>query len=430
MNKFKKALAAISAAAMMFTMSGCSDTRYAMTYKGGEKVNAGVYIYNLYTELSYELTMAYYSTGTATIDLNSDKDGQKLCDYLVEQARKNTKECVAITNKFDELGLKLTDEEIQQVNDSVKSIWDASGDLMEAEGISRESIKTVIMSQTMRTRLFDYYYAADGKEAVTDADLQKYIEDNYIRYKAIRISKSNAEDAEEADKENKENEAIRDEYLAKAEGLSYDEFDALIDEYNAYAAAKYEAETSAEEDSTEPADDIVGPVPTQETATEVDAPEDSAAEDDSADETEGFEEADVLDDTNDAVEFDDIATSDEDTATNSNDTMFDFGGMEDDMKDSVSGKLAAFINDMEVGKVAAYDDDSFYYIIIKGDVKENSEKYAKDNRDTLVQTLKADDYQAKIDSWVDELDITENSDVIKKFTAKVVYDKQNEFYSK
>ena len=45
MNKIKKAFAAISAAAMMFTMSGCSDTRYVMTYKGGEKVNAGVYIY-------------------------------------------------------------------------------------------------------------------------------------------------------------------------------------------------------------------------------------------------------------------------------------------------------------------------------------------------------------------------------------------------
>ena len=427
MTKFKKALAAVSAAAMMFTMSGCSDTRYAMTYKGGEKVNAGVYIYNLYTEMSYELTMAYYSTGSAVLDLDSDKDGKKLRDYLVEQARKDTKECAAITYKFNELGLKLTEEEVQSINDSVKSIWDASGDLMEEEGISKESIKTVIQSQTMRTRLFDYYYAADGKEAVTDADMQKYIEDNYIRYKAIRISKSSNEDAAAAAEENKENEAVRDEYLAKAEGVSYEEFDAIIEEYNAYAAAKYEEETSAEEDTT--AEDIIGPVATEETETEVDAPEDSAPEE-TADTESAAEETQpeevVADETEDEINLDSAPTDSQDN----NDTMFDFGGLEDDMKDSVSGKLAAFINGMKNGEVAAYEDDSFYYVIMKGDVKEKSAEYATENHDTLLQTMKGDDFQAKIDSWVEEIGIEENSDAIKKYTAQVVYDKQNEFYSK
>ena len=269
MSKIKKAFAAISAAAMMFTMSGCSDTRYVMTYKGGEKVNAGVYIYNLYSEMSYELTMSYYTTGQAIIDLDSDKDGQKLRDYLVEQARKNTKECIAITYKFDELGLELTDEELKSINDNIKSIWDASGDLMEEEGISKESIRTVLKAQTMRTRLFDYYYAADGVEAVTDADMKKYVEDNYVRYKAIRIQKSNAEDSAEAEKENKEYEAIRDEYLAKAEGLSYEEFDDLIKEYNEYAAAKLEEATSSDEDGTAE-DGVVGPMPSSDTVTEVD----------------------------------------------------------------------------------------------------------------------------------------------------------------
>ncbi|MBO4866516.1 MAG: hypothetical protein J5582_08090 [Ruminococcus sp.] len=423
MNKFKKALAAISAAAMMFTMSGCSDTRYVMTYNGGEKVNAGVYIYNLYSEMSYELTMSYYSTGQAIIDLDSDRDGKKLRDYLVEQARKDTKECVAITHKFNELGLELTDEELQSINDNIKSIWDASGDLMEEEGISKESVRTVLKAQTMRTRLFDYYYAADGKEAVTDDDLKKYVEDNYVRYKAIRISKSYAEDAEEAEKENKENEATRDEFLAKAEGLSYDEFDALIKEYNEYAQAKLDAETSAEEDSAAEEDNIVGPMPSDDTAAAVDAPEDESTAEDA-----GLEETEASDESAETVEADDLATDSEDDAENSNDTMYDLG--QEDAKESDTGKLAAFINGLEIGKAAAYDDDGFYYIVIKGDVTENSAKYATDNRETLVNNMKGDEFQGKIDSWVEEIDIKENADAIKKYTAQVVYDKQNDFYNK
>ena len=416
MNKIKKAFAAISAAAMMFTMSGCSDTRYVMTYKGGEKVNAGVYIYNLYSEMSYELTMSYYTTGQAIIDLDSDKDGQKLRDYLVEQARKNTKECIAITYKFDELGLELTDEELKSINDNIKSIWDASGDLMEEEGISKESIRTVLKAQTMRTRLFDYYYAADGVEAVTDADMKKYVEDNYVRYKAIRIQKSNAEDSAEAEKENKENEAIRDEYLAKAEGLSYEEFDDLIKEYNEYAAAKLEEATSSDEDGTAE-DGVVGPMPSSDTVTEVDAPEDSAA-----DEAEAPSENE---------ESDETATDSEDAEEEpNNDTMYDLGGQGEEAKNTDEGKLATFIKGLEIGKATAHEDDGFYYIVMKGDITENSEQYASDNHDTLLQNMKGDEFQGKIDSWIEELDIKENSDAIKKYTAQVVYDKQNDFYNK
>ena len=77
MNKFKRALAAIAASAVMLTMTGCSDTRYAMTYNNTEKVNAGIYIYNLYSELSYQMTMAYYMSGAAELDFDQEIEGKK-----------------------------------------------------------------------------------------------------------------------------------------------------------------------------------------------------------------------------------------------------------------------------------------------------------------------------------------------------------------
>ena len=409
MTKFKRALAALAASAMMFSLSGCTDTRYAMTYDNGTKVNAGVYIYNLYTELSYQLTMSYYTTGSMELDLDSDMEGQKLRDYLVEQARTATKEFAAITYQFEKLGLTLTDEEVESISNNVSNVWDSSGDLMEAEGISKESIRQVYRAQVMRTRLFNYYYGEDGVEAVTDADLQKYVEDNYIRYKAIRITKSDAEDETEAANENAEHESVRDEYLAKAEGLDYDEFDAVIDEYDAYAQALLEAETSAEEDTVE---DLAGPVLGEDTETAVDAP--------------------VADDDIDAEDGDELTTEAEEIAvkeeSNPNESMLNYGGMDDESKETITGKLAEFLNSMENNKATAYEDDSFYYILIKGDITEKSAKYASNNHDNLIQQMKGDDFQAKIDSWIEEIGISENSDAIKRYTAQVVYDKQIEFY--
>ena len=424
MIKFKRTLAALAASAMMFTMSGCSDTRYAMTYNNGEKVNAGVYIYNMYTELSYQLSMAYYKTGTAELDFDSEIEGKKMSEYLLEKARTSTREFAAISYKFNELGLTLTDEELKAVNDNVSSLWQGSGDLMEAEGISKESVRQVLKAQTMRTRLFDYYYADGGVEAVSDADMQKYVEDNYIRYKAIRITKSDAQDETEAADENKENEKVRDDFLAMAADYDYDGFDAVISAYDEYLQAKQDEETSAEQD--ESTSDILGPVKTEDSEAQVEAP---------VDDENGLSEEAVLDEDSDTVDVDDILSSSEDAETtdaeetNPNETMFNYGALDEESKDSIVGKLGDFLNGMELNKAAGYEDDSFYYILIKGDVTENSAKYAADNHEDLLQTMKNDDFQAKIDSWIEEIGISENSEAIKRYTAKVVYDKQNEFYN-
>ena len=90
-----------------------------------------------------------------------------------------------------------------------------------------------------------------------------------------------------------------------------------------------------------------------------------------------------------------------------------------------SGRLKEII---DIIRKYDYDDDTVY-ILIKGDVTENSAKYAADNHEDLLQTMKNDDFQAKIDSWIEEIGISENSEAIKRYTAKVVYDKQNEFYN-
>ena len=80
--------------------------------------------------------------------------------------------------------------------------------------------------------------------------------------------------------------------------------------------------------------------------------------------------------------------------------------------------------------VTAYEDDNAYYILIKGDVKDRDTEYAKDNHEDLLKEMKSDEFQKKLTGWVEKLDIKVNNKAIKRYTPKVVYDKQTEYYSK
>ena len=408
MTKLKKALAAMAAGVMMVTAAGCTDTRYAMTYNNGQKVNAGVYIYNLYSQMNYEQTMAYYSTGSMEIDLDSDVDGQKMRDHMVEEARKASKEFAAVNYEADKLGITLTEDELKGINDNVSSAWESSGELLELEGISKDSVKQIMIASSLRTKLFDHFYAAGGEEEVTDADMQKFVEDNFVRYKTIRIAKSNNQDEAQKEEENKENEALRDEFFEKAKGLDYDEFDTVIKEYDDYQTEKIKQENATSQDEDTAAAE--GPMPADDTDKAVDAPvEESADTEVSAEESaEPAEEADP----------------------HANDQMLNFGTMDDEAKESDQGKLAEFIKSQNENEVTTYEDDNSYYILIKGDVTGYSAEYAANNHDNLIQDMKGDEFQAKIDSWIDEIGITENPDAIKRYTAQAVYDKQVEYQKK
>ncbi|MBO5448599.1 MAG: hypothetical protein J5994_04665 [Ruminococcus sp.] len=453
MAMLKKIAAFAAAAAMTFSLAGCTDTSYVMTY-GDEKINAGVYLYNMYNEMSSQIAMLYYMQGITDKYFDQEIEGKKFADYLNDKAMQATKEYAAVVSQFEELGLELTEDEIKEISDNARDLWQSSGELYEKEGISKDSAKLVMKAAKMREKIFDYYYAEGGTEEVTNADIESYLNENYIRYKTISISKSTNEDKAAAEEEDKESEALRDEYLAKAEGLSFEEFDSVIDEYNDYLAKKAEEESagsSTDDTSSEIADESSAadssssepePVSAAEEATE--APEADLSSADSFSDDTVMSEGDFSDDS--AVDFSDIsdssmAGSDDsaaedisgDTADSAaedpyvNETMFNYGGMDDETKDSNSGKLAEKVNSMTVGVATSYEDESSYYIVIKGDITERSAEYASKNKTNMVKEMKADDFQEKLDGWIEELGIKENKDAIKRYTPETMYERQQEY---
>lgn len=403
MADIKKKIAACSAAAAMtLSLAGCTDTSYVMTYDGN-KIPAGVYIYNMYSEMSYQMTMMYYTQGITEKYFDQEVDGKKFADYLSDRAMTATKEYCAIVSEFEELGLELTDDELSDINDTVRDLWENSSELLEKEGISRDSVKLVNKASKMRDKIFDYYYGEGGIEEVKDSDIEQYLNENYVRYKTITIAKSTNEDESAAAEEDKENEALRDEYLAKAEGVSFDEFDEIINEYNDYVASQ----NSTADDSSSADSSAAG----------TESETDSSAVDSSADTDSSSADSEST-----------SGTTSEDPYKN--EVLYNVGQIDEDAEETDSIKLAKEANGLEVGVAEAYEDDNNYYVVIKGDITERSAEYATENHDSMVQTMKSDDFQTLVDGWVEKLKISENKEAIKRYTPTAVYDIQTEYTSK
>lgn len=432
MARLKKAAALLTAAMIACSAAGCSDTSYTLK-ADNEEIRAGIYIDYMLNEMSYQISMLYYNEGITEDYFSQEIEGKSFSEYVSEQALKNTKEYAAITKQFEELGLELTSDETKDINSTVNDAWDNQSGLYEKEGISRESLKEVYLCTLKREKLFNYFYAEGGTEEVSSDEMQTHVNDNYLRYKTISISKSTSEDEETAKTENEENQALRDEYLEMAQGLSFDEFDQVIDAYQEY---QEEQSSSESDDSTEESSDSTESDESSESSSDSDSaesPDDTSSVADTSSEEES--DSSLTESSDSASESDESSESDSDTDSSSeeeedpypNETMVNFGSYEEEDLESDYGKLLSEIDSLEVGKATAYENDSAYYIIIKGDVSERTD-YVEDNKDSILQEMKGDEFQTKVDAWVEAISFTENEKALRRYTPEVVYEKQNEYY--
>ena len=246
-----------------------------------------------------------------------------------------------------------------------------------------------------------------------------------MQTKASTDSSSSATDSstDSADAANEEAKAKRDEFLEKAQGVSFDDFDSIIDEYNDYVASKKAADSSSATDSDSSASD--SSTTSDDTSSVAESDTSSTASDDTSSVSDSTAESSSAADSDSST---DSSSSEPDPYAN--EKMANYGEMDDSQKDTTNGKILKEVSGMSTDVATAYEDDNAYYILIKGDVKDRDTEYAKDNHEDLLKEMKSDEFQKKLTGWVEKLDIKVNNKAIKRYTPKVVYDKQTEYYSK
>lgn len=185
-NTLKKAFAAVLAAALCLSFSGCYDENKTWAAKKGEEtLPIGSYIY--YLNSSYSEAMGKVASDAEV--LKSTIDGKDAETWIKERAESYVRSYYYVKEKFDELGLELTEEDNTSIDSNTDSYWSYYKTGFENMGIAKESFRTAFtLYNTKMQKLMYAMYGKGGEMELSDDDLKDYVVDNYYNYSYFSAS--------------------------------------------------------------------------------------------------------------------------------------------------------------------------------------------------------------------------------------------------
>ncbi len=368
MSIIKRIAAILLVAVMALSLAGCSDTTWIM--KADDLVvNSGLYIYYQtqgYVDAIYTLAAEdmnyyyYYMYGYSLVDEMFD-DKQTIGGYMNQYAIDMCKQYVVVEHLFNELGLELSEDDISLIKTQTNSTWASSTTDLENIGISKSTLEMAITSSLKEELVFNAYYEVGGLAGTTEETIQAHFEDEYARIKYMTFNF--VESVDDAIDETVKNEqlALAQSYLDRAN--AGEDFDALIEEYNAYL------------ESIAPAD------------------EETAENDETAETTE-----------------EDVVEAESDEYENENILAVD--------GTYPSAKFVGYVfNNCKVNEYSLIQDDTNFYLVHRLDILERDDIYSN-NRLYLLNEIYDGDYTALINETLAKYDITLNEKSVKRYTPQ------------
>lgn len=443
LKRWKKVIAAVLSAAMIFTCAGCTvgkNTAYALTIDGYQ-VKAGVYIYYSYTALTEAKNLA--AKQNKDLDVTDEDalkkvklDGKDFLDYVKDKTTESCINHVAIIKHFDELGLSLSDTDKSDINKYVDSNWDSNEEMFEENGIGKDSLKEIMTSSYKSDEIFNAYYGDGGSENVTEDQVKDYYVENNARVRYIDMDLHDA-DGNELDADGKkEIQDMADDFLKRAKAASDEE--AMLQEFNEFqeeyddfvadqAASAVDEESATEAETTEAATEAETTEAVTEDSENTDEADESTA--DSGEEaTENATEPSASSDeaaVTTAPESDESAeTTTTTTSPYANEKVIsvvttDENTSEDDVTYTPSKKCYDWIfNDAKTGVPEIVEDDETMYVIVRLDISErmtDDDLWTETNADNVRYAMFSDDLQDMLDSWGKEYEVVKNEKAYKRY---------------
>lgn len=418
MSLKKRFTAAAAAVIMAFSLAGCGKNTTYIMKADGEEIASGVYINLMLSEYTNQIYSLYYSGGEIAETFEAQMMGdQKMSAYLEDYAYSTCQKIAAVEKRCEELGISLTDDELNEIKETVNSTWEENSDYYHEMGVSKESLTRVQSYSYLYEKLFEAYYYEGGVEEVTSEELTSYVNENFLRYKIIQISTDDEEP--EAAKE------MCDKYMGYAEeGKTMDE---LIEMYEAETAAEEETTTEDTAGDDETADDAASDEVTDET-TDEEAVEGEVETYEASAEEEAEEEETSDEEASEGAEAEDAEAEEEEEKTASelesekypNEYTRNKASYEDD-------EFINFIDSLEFGVISSYSDDYGYYIIERLDIAERTE-FPEANKESIISAMKTDAFADAIQSIVDSMKFEKNEKSVKRYKAVDVVARQQDYY--
>lgn len=217
----KKIAAAALAVVLAATLCGC-DRGYLMKVDGMD-IRNGVYLQLM--ESAYSMAESAYENENAENSETSEADGdtsgaEKIpitdrtiegktgSQWIKDETLNSVKRFVAIQRKCDELGISLTDDELNAINVDVNSTWesenmyvkylygfDTMGEYYESRGIALESVVEINRVNELQNKLFLHFYQKGGEFEVSESEMDSYLNETYCAVKYLSLTYTDASGA-------------------------------------------------------------------------------------------------------------------------------------------------------------------------------------------------------------------------------------------
>lgn len=203
MKLLKKILCAVVCLALLVALAGCSTPQVALTVDGKD-YSTGEYLANLYNQYSsaYNSSLYYYEYYGQDIWSQTFPYGEKeeklgLADYLIASTKDVIIRQKAVENMMAKYDIKLSKEEETELAKQLASV--AESDVL-ALGFNKENYgKMVRAFNYNESALFYGLYKEGGERALSKADLETYVKENFLSYQmfSIELVSSNGSELED-----------------------------------------------------------------------------------------------------------------------------------------------------------------------------------------------------------------------------------------
>lgn len=252
MKAFKKVLALALAALFLVSVAGCSagDVSYVVRTQDGVEVTPGMYVGYLMDAYMESLSLV---EDTSSSPIGQTIDGTDGGTWINNRALQNAKRYLAVSKKFDEMGLAFDAAAEETAKSLADNVWNTYGSLYEENGCSYNSLLLVAEGTTKSNMIFEKLYGKDGEREIPESDIIAQFEEDYVEVRGLVATLTNSSGAALEGEE-------RQEYIDKlgecAQRLQNGEdFDTVSREYQKWYAEKKgytfdESEYSSEEQYT------------------------------------------------------------------------------------------------------------------------------------------------------------------------------------
>jgi len=183
-KRIAAAVLTVAMTAALFT--GCSKNYDKVVTVDGMEFSPSMYLcaqYNAYNT-------AWSKVGEDVEDVLSETiEDMPAADWIRSEAIKNLQVYAWTEKTFEEMGLELNELDTGYIDELVEYYWPYNEEYYKANGIGKETYTKFNIFSYKFDKIFSEMYGEDGEKAVSEAEYEAYMDENYARVTGFYMPK-------------------------------------------------------------------------------------------------------------------------------------------------------------------------------------------------------------------------------------------------